>query len=250
MMPNKTILVYDACNSGQAAKELVSALTRDNDATERIRQVQDLGYKSGLFILSASAPDKPAYEIPRLGQGLLTYCLLRTLKNNPLMLDENAGDKGFLNVQKWFLETEREQERVLSEMGLRQKAQPYGSANIRIGLVDDEVRNGIKLLEEKPLVYCTSARDENEEDPLELKSKVNDYLEHALARGISSEVAFVPAETAQANVVKLIYRQQGEKVSCRLLIFKNKVKISEQSLEAPEPELVKSIVRELERTCK
>jgi uncharacterized caspase-like protein len=72
MLPNKTVMVYDACNSGQAAKELVAALTRDDDATERRRQIEELGDKSGLFILSASAPNKPAYELPQLGQGILT----------------------------------------------------------------------------------------------------------------------------------------------------------------------------------
>jgi hypothetical protein len=37
MMPNKTVLVYDACNSGQAAKEIMAdlAMARDDDATER-----------------------------------------------------------------------------------------------------------------------------------------------------------------------------------------------------------------------
>jgi len=250
MMPNKTILVYDACNSGQAAKELVSVLTRDNDATERRRQIEDLGDKSGLFILSASAPDKPAYEVQGLGQGLLTYSMLYTLKNNPLILDENVEGNGFLNLQKWFLETEREQNRLMSSLGLKQKAQPYGSANIRIGMVDEEVRKGIKLKEEKPLVYCASARNENEEDPLDLKNQVNDYLENGQARGIQSDVAFVPSETPQTNVVKLIYKSGDKKVNCRILIFRNKQKILEQNLEAPEPELVKNIVAKLERVCK
>jgi WD40 repeat protein/uncharacterized caspase-like protein len=250
MMPNKTILVYDACNSGQAAKELVSALTRDNDATERIRQIEDLGYKSGLFILSASAPDKPAYEIPKLGQGLLTYSMLYTLKNNPLVMDENLDGSGFLNVQKWFLETEREQDRIMSSLGLKQKAQPYGSANIRIGMVDEEVRNSISLQEEKPLVYCSNARDENDEDPLDLKNRLNDFLENAQARGITSDLAFVPTETSAAHVVKLVYQMRKEKVQCRILVFRNKIKIHESSAEAGESAIVKEIVEKLEAAIK
>ncbi len=250
MMPNKTILVYDACNSGQAAKELVSALMRDNDATERRRQIEDHGDKSGLFILSASAPDKPAYEIPKLGQGLLTYSMLYALKNNLLILDDNVDGKGFLNLQKWFLETEREQNRIMTGLGLRQKAQPYGSANIRIGIVDEDLRKSISLLEEKPLVYCSNARDENDEDPLDLKNKLNDFLENGHARGINSGLAFVPAETSGANVVKIVYSLRDGKVSCRVLVFKNKNKIQEISIDATEPELLKRIVSELEVVCK
>jgi len=232
MLPNKTILVYDACNSGQAAKELVAALTRDDDATERQRQIEELGDKSGLFILSASAPNKPAYELPQFGQGILTYSLLYTLKNNPSILDQEVDGNGYLNLQKWFLATEQEQSRRMEALGLKQDAQPYGSGNIRLGLVDNELRQSIKLADEKPLVFCANARDENDEDPLELKRAVNDYFEHALSRGSDSPVAFVSAETPQANVIKLIYSIKKENVECRILVFKNKIKIQETTLSA------------------
>jgi WD40 repeat protein/uncharacterized caspase-like protein len=230
MLPNKTILVYDACNSGQAAKELVAALTRDDDATERQRQIEELGDKSGLFILSASAPNKPAYELPQFGQGILTYSLLYTLKNNPSILDQEEDGNGYLNLQKWFLATEQEQSRRMEALGLKQDAQPYGAGNIRLGLVDNELRQSIKLADEKPLVFCANARDENDEDPLELKKAVNNYFEHALSRGSDSPVAFVSAETPQANVIKLIYSIKKEKVECRILVFKNKIKIQETIL--------------------
>jgi hypothetical protein len=39
--------------------------------------------------------------------------LLTTLKNNPGVLDESQNGNGFLNLQKWFLETEREQSRLM-----------------------------------------------------------------------------------------------------------------------------------------
>lgn len=230
MLPNKTILVYDACNSGQAAKELVAALTRDDDDTERRRQIEELGDKSGLFILSASAPNKPAYELPQLGQGLLTYSLLYTLKNNPSILDQGEDGNGYLNLQKWFLATEQEQARRMEALGLKQEAQPYGSGNIRLGLVDNELRKSIQLADEKPLVFCANARDENDEDPLELKNAVNNYLEHALSRGSLVSVAFVSAETPQANVIKLIYSIKNENVECRILVFKNKIKIQESTI--------------------
>jgi hypothetical protein len=176
--------------------------------------------------------------------------LLSTLKHNTGILDEEQNGRGYLNLQKWFLESEREQSRISESMGMKQQAQPYGTANIRIGEVDDEVRNGIKLMAEKPLVFCASARDENEEDPLNLREGLNRWLETGMERGSGSKLALTRAETSQAYVVKLIYSRRAEKVSCRLLIFKNKVKISEQSVDATELELVKSIAEELERICK
>jgi WD40 repeat protein len=252
MMPNKTVLVYDACNSGQAAKEIMAdlAMARDDDATERQRQIEDLGDKSGVFILSASAPNQSAYELPHLGQGMLTYSLLTTLKNNPGVLDEDNNGKGFLNLQKWFLETEREQSRLMQSLGLNQDAQPYGTANIRIGVVDDEVRNGIALMAEKPLVYCSNARDDNDEDPLDLKQAVNAYLETATARGTSSKLGYIKAETSQANIVKLVYNASGDKVQCRILIFKNKVKINELNITTTTGQAAEDVVKAVEGAIK
>ena len=250
MLPNKTILVYDACNSGQAAKELIAALARNDDDTERLRQIEELGDKSGLFILSASAPNKPAYELPQLGQGLLTYSLLYTLKNNPNIIDQGQDGKGYLNLQKWFLESEREQNQRVLSLGLKQEAQPYGTGNIKLGVVDDEVRNSIQLMDEKPLVFCGNARDENDEDPLELKRSVNDYYENALVRGLSSSLAFVAAETPNANVIKLIYNIEENQVSCRVLFFKNKIKLKEITVNASSenilPKIVETITSALE----
>ena len=248
MLPNKTILVYDACNSGQAAKELIAALARNDDDTERLRQIEELGDKSGLFILSASAPNKPAYELPQLGQGLLTYSLLYTLKNNPNIIDQGQDGKGYLNLQKWFLESEREQNQRVLSLGLKQEAQPYGTGNIKLGVVDDEVRNAIHLMDEKPLVFCGNARDENDEDPLELKRSVNDYFENALVRGLPSSLAFVAAETPNANVIKLIYNIEENQVNCRVLFFKNKIKMKEITVNVSSENILSKIVETITST--
>ena len=251
MMPNKTVLVYDACNSGQASKELADlAMARDDNATERQRQIEDLGDKSGVFILSASAPNQSAYELPHLGQGMLTYSLLTTLKNNPGVLDESQNGNGFLNLQKWFLETEREQSRLMQSLGLNQEAQPYGTANIRIGIVDDEVREGINLMAEKPLVYCSSARDDSEEDPLELKQSVNAFLETATSRGTNNKLGYIKAETSQANILKLVYSKNGDSVECRILIFKNKVKINELNIITTVEKAAEEVVKAVEEIVK
>jgi hypothetical protein len=203
-----------------------------------------------VFILSASAPNQSAYELPHLGQGMLTYSLLTTLKNNPGVLDESQNGNGFLNVQKWFLETEREQSRLMQSLGLKQEAQPYGTANIRVGMVDDEVRNGIQLMAEKPLVYCSGARDDSEEDPLELKQSVNAFLETATSRGTSSKLGYIKAETSQANIVKLIYSTSGDMVQCRILIFKNKVKMNELNIITTVGKAAEDVVKAIEGVVK
>ncbi|MFN6036989.1 MAG: hypothetical protein ACK452_00875, partial [Bacteroidota bacterium] len=69
-------------------------------------------------------------------------------------------------------------------------------------------------------------------------------------RGLNSEVAFVGSETPQANVVKLVYKLNREKVDCRILIFKNKNKILDQSIKSVKQNIVQDVLKVLTNTCK
>jgi hypothetical protein len=246
MKPNKTILIYDACNSGQAAKDLFATLSRDDDETERIRQISDLGDKSGLFILAASAPNQSAYETPSIGNGLLTYSLLYTLKNNLNILDYDNSGQGFLNLQKWFLETEKEQSRVANSYGLKQQAQPFGSSNIRIGKVDDETRDCIPLFQDKPFVFFASARDSSESDPLELKLKLNKQLMAVDPYDTDLGFLFGGAEAVSKYNIKLVYEVEGEMIRCKLLIFEDNKRLKAINLESDLNSIVNYILKELD----
>ncbi len=194
-LPNKTILIFDACNSGQATEELM-AMARDDDETQRIRQVEDLKDKSGMFIMSASAANQSAYELPRYGHGLLTYSLLKTLKTSSSTLDEEK----FINVQKWFLETETTMDNMTRELGIEQEAQPFGRGNIRVGELDEEIRGGIEIQQEKPMVYCANALNlDTDDDDLLLKQLFNDYLKNYQTRG-EAKVALATQEKGSIKV--------------------------------------------------
>ncbi len=233
MLANKCILIFDACNSGQATQEM-AALARSDDESNRIRQVEDLKDKSGLFILAASAPNQSAYELPQYQQGLLTYCLLNTLKNNPNILDDNK----YLNVQKWFLQTEELLKNTMENLGLKQSAQPFGTANIKIGLVDDGVKNAIQLAKEKPTVLCISAENTNtDEDGLRLKDKLNAKLMEVTTRGIDAPIMYIDKETNNANAIKLKYEMESGKIKCNVSILKNQKRYFQGSVEGKESSL-------------
>jgi len=194
-LPNKTILIFDACNSGQATEELM-AMARDDDETQRIRQVEDLKDKSGMFIMSASAANQSAYELPRYGHGLLTYSLLKTLKTSSSTLDEEK----FINVQKWFLETETTMDNMTRELGIEQEAQPFGRGNIRVGELDEEIRGDIEIQQEKPMVFCANALNlDTDDDDLLLKQLFNDYLKNYQTRG-EAKVALATQEKGSIKV--------------------------------------------------
>jgi uncharacterized caspase-like protein/WD40 repeat protein len=235
MLANKSILIFDACNSGQAIQDFVNgSRSGRDDESERIRQVEDLKDKSGMFILAASAPNQSAYELPQYQQGLLTYCLLSTLKNDPNILDDNK----YLNVQKWFLQTESLLKNTMESLGLAQNAQPYGTANIRIGLVDDGVKNNIQLAKEKPAVICINAEDKNTDvDGLRLKDKLNAKLMEITSRGIDAPIIYIEKETSSANAIKLKYEVKSGKVNCDVIFLKNQKKYNQSSVEGKEVDL-------------
>jgi hypothetical protein len=214
-LPNKTILIFDACNSGQATEELM-AMARDDDETQRIRQVEDLKDKSGMFIMSASAANQSAYELPRYGHGLLTYSLLKTLKTSSSTLDEEK----FINVQKWFLETETTMDNMTRELGIEQEAQPFGRGNIRVGELDEEIRGGIEIQQEKPMVYCANALNlSTDDDDLMLKKSFNEYLKNYQVRG-DAKVSFAIQEQGAVRV-NFKYNVVDGRVQCLASVFKN-----------------------------
>jgi hypothetical protein len=216
IMANKTILIFDACNSGQVTQDML-ALARNDEDSRKIRQVEDLKDKSGMFILTASAANQSAYEMPQYEQGLLTYCLLHTLKNNSAVLD----DERFLNVQKWFLETEDLLQQMVSSLGYDQDAQPFGSANIRIGEVDQEVKNSIVLASEKPMVLCANVLNElTYDDDLHLKGLVNQELVNLSEGSGPTTILFARQETGNANAINIVYLVTDEEVSCKVRLLK------------------------------
>ena len=54
----KRILIMDACHSGQAINDLLGA--------HKIKEIDKLNERSGLFILSASASNESAFESDKL----------------------------------------------------------------------------------------------------------------------------------------------------------------------------------------
>lgn len=233
MLANKTILIFDACHSGQFTEEML-ALARNDEETERIRQVEDLKDKSGTFILAASAPNQSAFELPQYQQGLLTYSLLYSLKNNPEVLDEDK----YLNVQKWFLESEEYLQELVESMGYQQDAQPFGSANIRIGVVNEKVRNSIQLAEEKPLIVCGNVGNKATfNDNLQLKEKIVKELYNASERGVKSRFIYSPKKSPDAFVINIIYELDGVNMNCELSFWQNDILLSQVTVEGKKNEL-------------
>jgi WD40 repeat protein len=239
---SKSILIFDACHSGKGAEELIAWSRRSDEETRRRRQIDDLSDKAGMYILAASASNQSAYEVRHYEQGLLTYSLLHTLQNNPGILD----DQQFLNVQKWFLDSERHLQQLVRELGLEQQAQPYGSANIRIGMVDEEVRSAIRLAEVRPLMYCALAINRDTDvDDLDLKSALNYALKAVSDRGSNAPFMFSEQGSSTAYTINISYEWSERQLSARITLLKGKEVLFRTNVEGSTeniPELIEAII--------
>ncbi len=195
----KRILIFDACNSGQAIKDFVKMgssdqnylAARNDDRAQQIKAIDKLNEKSGLFILSASASSQPAYEMGRYSQGLLTYALLKAIKLQPDILEDGK----YLNVSRWFNAAEKMVSDLSKESGARQEPQIVSNTNFNIGMVDDEVITKIILPQEKPLFAASNFQNTDEaiaDDDLDLSKLVNLQLSDMSVRGNNSEIVYIP----------------------------------------------------------
>jgi len=219
----KRILIFDACNSGQAINDFVTLgeknqqyiAARNNDANQQAIAIEKLNEKSGLFILSASAPNQSAYEMARYEQGVLTYALLKAIKEQPDILEENK----FLNVNKWFLAAEKTVENIAKEGGGKQQPRIVSTTSFNIGLVDNEVRSKIILLQEKPLFSTSSFVNGDPnilDDDLEFSSLLNLTLSDVATNTSTNVITYVLGTNApDAYYLSGNYRVNGNNVTVK-----------------------------------
>ncbi|MBI1306951.1 MAG: hypothetical protein GC181_10145 [Bacteroidetes bacterium] len=200
----KRILIFDACNSGQAINDLVKIgsenqnylAARSDLKSEQIKAIDKLNEKSGLFILSASSSDQSAYEMGQFAQGVLTYSLLRAIKENPEVLENGK----YLNVSRWFHSAESTVSEIARENGARQDPQVVSNTNFNIGLVDADVIHKIQL--PKPKVAFGSANFQNADDAiaddnLSFTQMLNNQLQTLASRGVESSIVFSTTQISE-----------------------------------------------------
>ncbi|OSZ80607.1 hypothetical protein CAP36_04975 [Chitinophagaceae bacterium IBVUCB2] len=226
----KRILIFDACNSGQAINDFVKmgadeqnymAARNDNEA-QQVKAIDKLNEKSGLFILSASASNQSAYEMGRYSQGLLTYSLLKAIKQQPDILEDGK----YLNVSRWFNAAEKTVTELSKENGARQEPQVVTNTNFNIGLVDEDVIAKIILPQEKPLFAASNFQNSDEaiaDDDLELSRMVNLQLNELATRGTDSKIVYVTATNSpDAYSLSGRYTLKGNSITITVNVKQNK----------------------------
>jgi uncharacterized caspase-like protein/WD40 repeat protein len=253
----KRILIFDACNSGQAIKDFVKMgnenqnywAARNDEKALQIKAIDKLNEKSGLFILSASASNQSAYEMGRYSQGLLTYSLLSAIKQQPDILDDGQ----FLNVSKWFNAAEKTVSDLSKENGARQEPQMVSNTNFTIGLVDEEVIAKIVLPQEKPLFAASNFQNSDEaiaDDDLEISKLINLQLNEIASRGTESKILYVTTTNSpDAYSLSGRYQIKGNAITVTVNIKQNKIIQSKFELSGTKDNLSKIVLEIAERAA-
>jgi uncharacterized caspase-like protein len=193
----KRILIFDACQSGQAINNLVKIgdnsqnylTARGDEDGQRKKNIDKLNEQTGFFILSAAASNQSAYEMGRYQQGLLTYSLLKTMQQDPSILDLNNQ----LDVSKWF-NASQEIVKELSRKNFsskRQDPQIVSSNSFKVGVVNDLVRKSIHLSDEKPIFTRSEFRNNAlRVDNLKLRNMIDKEISDFVEEGVDKEIAF------------------------------------------------------------
>jgi hypothetical protein len=215
----KRILIMDACHSGQAINDLLGA--------HKIKEIDKLNERSGIFILSASASNESAFESDKYGHGYLTYSLLKVIKQQPDILEDGKN----LNISRWFNATGRSVNEIAKDEGIDQKTQIFSVIDFNIGEVDSSVISTIRLTIEKPMFIPGSFQNADtveSGDNLGLTKSVNDALREISSKGKESKIVFaMSSPSGDAYSLNGSYKYKDNEIRIEIRIKKGKDKLCE-----------------------
>jgi hypothetical protein len=158
----------------------------------------------------------------RYSQGLLTYSLLKAIKQQPEILNNGK----YLDLSKWFNAAKESVVELSKESGARQEPQIITNTNFNVGIVDDEVIAKVVLPSEKPLFAASNFQNSDEaiaDDDLELNRLINLQLSDMAARGSDSKIIYVTATNSpDAYSLSGRYKVTGKAVSVSVNIKQGK----------------------------
>ena len=146
--------MFDACHSGQFIQDMNKyAFRGDKDEAWKKKQLDKLKDQTGMLILAASADDQSSYEDDQLKHGVMTYHLLKQIKetqqDTTLILDNwfSQSSEGV----KFYVDRKYPRSSNGKEAPV-QTPQMFGRGDFGVGMVTQEVRDSIQLNKVKTLI--------------------------------------------------------------------------------------------------
>jgi WD40 repeat protein len=247
-MPLKQVVILDTCAAGAASQRLTEKRELSPD---QIRAIEFLKDATGSHILMGSAAGAASYEAASYGQGVLTYALLRYMRQGQL------PDDGSLDVVNWFNVAERDVPDLARGIGGVQKptvSRPTGSTTFPIGILRVPDRGKIPLAQMKYQVLQAQCLDQNDLDGAELAGRLRPMLREAsrpVTRGSPrSEPALVYIDTVAGDVPgalipQIRYTKTGNRISAQVRLNRDGKRVSQASVDTTLQDAGEAILRSL-----
>jgi hypothetical protein len=140
---------------------------------------------------------------------------------------------------------------LVTSHGYKQNAQPFGTANIRIGVVDEEVKSNIHLASEKPLILCANVlNNETFNDDLQLKNLINQKLLEISESKNGSQIFFLRSETPNSNKINILYDILGDEIICQVSLVKEGLTLYREEIKGTNSDLQDLIIRIIDNVLK
>jgi hypothetical protein len=232
----KQLMIIDACGSGKAVDNMTYSLSNEASKIKALDRMKD---KSGMFIISACAADAISYEASRYGHGLLTYTILQAMKGAALR------ESKYIDVNTMVNYAREEVPKLAAGVGGIQQPQlliPKGGS-FDIGIIQEQDKSKIILPNPKAMFVRSSFLDADQlEDAIGLSTAVDDALNAISAKGNESSFIFLDARNyPEGCKISGTYSQKNGKINLKYKI-KCGDKVEEYTAEgSTAEELVKEI---------
>lgn len=143
----KKVMIIDACNSGRMV-ELINVGARSLN-TSQIRPLDRMKDRTGVYIISGSAPDRKSYESSLFGQGLLTYALLQGMMEEAVQ----TADGAYVDLLPLFQHAQDAVPRLALNVGETQEPMlgvPNHGSSFDLGIYNEHV--DIPIGQPKPII--------------------------------------------------------------------------------------------------
>jgi WD40 repeat protein len=237
----KQVLILDTCHSGKIVETLSGGRAADDSA--RIRALDRMKDRTGMFVLAGSAADRVSYETSLFGQGLLTYSLLFGMKGPALK--ENQIDVS--SLFQYARDAAPELAKAIRQQQEPVVAVPRGGDSFSLGIVDQIAREKIRIATPKKVVISSVFQDKNTfDDPLQLSENLDNYFRNLNALGKDAPFLFVEIrELDIAYYVRGLYSRQNDVIEVEGRVFKHKKEIGAFRLSGKRGELEEKIVEKV-----
>lgn len=173
----KQVMIIDACGSGKAVENLITARNVEGSQIKAIDRMKD---RTGMFIISGCAADAVSYEASQYGQGLLTYSLLQAMKGAALKEDKYID---VFTIMDHARETVPDLARGVGGIQEPQLLIPKGGS-FDIGMLESQDKAEIPIAEPKRVFIRSILVDKKKyRDVLDISKKLNDELGLLTSKG-------------------------------------------------------------------